>query len=304
MSFIGIEIILIVFARVVSVLLVQYVFVLLGAERSLKFKECVFLSYAGMIRGAIALGLAIKAEVFFNSAAIEYYDFVVINVLAIVILSTLIFGSFMPLVAKCLLDQPARAAKQHEHKNPNKKGGAVGVTDIDASFNEPALESPNFRGNDTQFSTPKEFHSLENKTTNEKEDFDIKMTGISNDLDSNNNSIVAPVATHQQKRAGSIHTNGETTAGLKDRLIDGGNGNAVSAPLGAGHKGKPQSVAGDGHDMKSVSSYSALLHPNEDPSEFDAAVEEEKPQMGRFKRMVAWIDKNWLKKLLVNKSLD
>ena len=111
MSFIGIEIILIVFARVVSVLLVQYVFVLLGAERSLKFKECVFLSYAGMIRGAIALGLAIKAEVFFNSAAIEYYDFVVINVLAIVILSTLIFGSFMPLVAKCLLDQPARAAK-------------------------------------------------------------------------------------------------------------------------------------------------------------------------------------------------
>ena len=99
---------MIVFARIVSVLSVQYIFVLFGANRSLKFKECIFLSYAGMIRGAIALGLAIKAEHFFTE-----YEFVVASVLALVILSTLLFGSFMPLVAKCLLDPPARAAKHH-----------------------------------------------------------------------------------------------------------------------------------------------------------------------------------------------
>lgn len=98
-SFICIELVLIVFARLISVLFVQYTFVYCcRGEKTLKFKECVFLSYAGMIRGAIALGLAIKAEHYFTE-----FGFVVTSVLALVILSTLLFGSFMPLVAKCLL---------------------------------------------------------------------------------------------------------------------------------------------------------------------------------------------------------
>ena len=63
-----------------------------------------------MIRGAIALGLAIKAEHFFSE-----YDFVVASVLALVILTTLIFGSFMPLVAKLLLDPPVKAVKHEGH---------------------------------------------------------------------------------------------------------------------------------------------------------------------------------------------
>lgn len=54
-----------------------------------------------MIRGAIALGLAIKAENSFTE-----YNFVVASVFALVIVSTLLFGSFMPVVAKCLLDPP------------------------------------------------------------------------------------------------------------------------------------------------------------------------------------------------------
>ena len=105
-SFIGIELLLIVIARITSVLLVQYIFVILGSEKTLKFKECVFLSYAGMIRGAIALGLAIKAEHYFSE-----YGFVVGSVLALVIISTLIFGSFMPIIAKLLLDPPAKQMK-------------------------------------------------------------------------------------------------------------------------------------------------------------------------------------------------
>lgn len=107
-SFIGIELLLIVIARLVSILFVQYAFVLFGAEKSLKFKECVFLAYAGMIRGAIALGLAIKAEDSFTE-----YNFVVASVFALVIFSTLLFGSFMPIVAKCLLDPPK--SKGHDH---------------------------------------------------------------------------------------------------------------------------------------------------------------------------------------------
>ena len=67
-----------------------------------------FITYAGMIRGAIALGLAIKATHFFSE-----YEFVVASVLALVIISTLLFGSFMPLVAKCLLDPPKKQGKHN-----------------------------------------------------------------------------------------------------------------------------------------------------------------------------------------------
>lgn len=116
MSFIGLELILIVVARIFSVLSVQYIFVLFGAQKSLKFKECVFLSYAGMIRGAIALGLAIKAEHYFSE-----YEFVVASVLALVIISTLLFGSFMPLVAKCLLDPPAKATHNYHQLLANQQ---------------------------------------------------------------------------------------------------------------------------------------------------------------------------------------
>ena len=110
-SFIGIELVLIVVCRLLSVILVQYTFLLFGAEKSLTFKECVFLSYAGMIRGAIALGLAIKATHYFTE-----YDFVVASVLALVIVSTLLFGSFMPLVAKCLLAKPKSQAAKESHR--------------------------------------------------------------------------------------------------------------------------------------------------------------------------------------------
>ena len=90
--------IIIIIGRLVSVLFVEYIFVLFRAEHTLSFKELVFLSYAGMIRGAIALGLAIEAESVFTK-----FDTVVTTVLALVIMSTLIFGSFMPIIAKCLL---------------------------------------------------------------------------------------------------------------------------------------------------------------------------------------------------------
>ena len=139
---------MIVVARISSVLLVQYAFVLCGAEKTLKFKECVFLSYAGMIRGAIALGLAIKAEHYFSE-----YDFVVASVLALVIVSTLIFGSLMPLVAKCLLDPP----KAKTHHSPG-----IETTQVDGQDSQ-AFASPEFKQSGGDFSTPEQFASIEQK---------------------------------------------------------------------------------------------------------------------------------------------
>lgn len=107
-----------------------------------------------MIRGAIALGLAIKAEHFFTQ-----YEFVVASVLALVIASTLLFGSFMPLVAKCLLDKPAR---QQNHTTQPTVSNVDEPSHSMASPNN-ALDphkTPLWRGEDS-FSTPRAFHSLE-----------------------------------------------------------------------------------------------------------------------------------------------
>ena len=68
-----------------------------------------------------------------------------------------------------------------------------------------------------------------------------------------------------------------------------------------------------------MSSYSAWLHPNEDPSEISqfnggltpsphrnggGGAGASSRRLGRFKGMVAWIDEHWLTPLLVNKSQD
>lgn len=51
-----------------------------------------------------------------------------------------------------------------------------------------------------------------------------------------------------------------------------------------------------------------MLHPNEDPSEisqFGGNAPKKAPQkLGRFKRMVAWVDEHWLKRFLVCKSIE
>ena len=165
---------LIVLARIFSVLFVQYAFVFCGADHKLKFKECVFISYAGMIRGAIALGLAIKAEDSFSE-----YGFVVASVLAIVILSTLIFGSFMPLVARCLLDRPKsqKKARKLGEQRAGRQGEARQDEELELNLatprlgsndsNDEPLQSPSFevhREDQQQvYSSTTQYHSHENK---------------------------------------------------------------------------------------------------------------------------------------------
>ena len=61
------------------------------------------MAYAGLIRGAIALGLAMETKSYYSEP-----EAVITSVLALVIITTLLFGSFMPLVRKCLLEKPAK----------------------------------------------------------------------------------------------------------------------------------------------------------------------------------------------------
>ena len=86
---------------------------------------------------------------------------------------------------------------------------------------------------------------------------------------------------------------------------------AVTSGAARGHKTAQEPVQDvDRHDAKSVSSYSEMLHPNADPSEFSVLNElpgqkkKKVPKLGCFKRGCAWIDEHWLKRLLVGKNLD
>ena len=75
-----------------------------------------------MIRGAIALGLALRAYAVFSE-----YEVFVTSVLSLVIVSTLVFGSFMPLMAKIFLDPPASKSK-HEKTGP--KIALEGISEV------------------------------------------------------------------------------------------------------------------------------------------------------------------------------
>ena len=73
---------------------------------------------------------------------------------------------------------------------------------------------------------------------------------------------------------------------------------------------REQAQANRPQNRPTASSYSALLHPNADPSEVSVLGDRvggsssSAASLGAFKRMIVWIDQNWLKPLLVNKSFE
>jgi NhaP-type Na+/H+ or K+/H+ antiporter len=64
---------------------------------ALTFKELVFIWYAGMIRGAIAFGLVLKIEDDFPNK-----ELITTTCLALVVFTTIVFGSTVGLLSDCL----------------------------------------------------------------------------------------------------------------------------------------------------------------------------------------------------------
>jgi NhaP-type Na+/H+ or K+/H+ antiporter len=73
-------------------------------ESEISIPELTFISYGGMIRGAIAFGLVLKIpEGDDGSGEFRERGVIVTTTLAIVIITTVIFGSFMPVVQRLLM---------------------------------------------------------------------------------------------------------------------------------------------------------------------------------------------------------
>jgi NhaP-type Na+/H+ or K+/H+ antiporter len=80
----------------------------------------LFIGYSGMIRGAIALGLVLTID-----DSIGEKDVIVTTSLTLVILTTILYGSFMPLVQRVLV--PPKEADKHEYDElPTGENGEDG----------------------------------------------------------------------------------------------------------------------------------------------------------------------------------
>lgn len=133
-NFIFLELMIIIVFRIIGVLGTFYTARLCCSKKTVAFKELLFICYGGMIRGAIAFALVLKIEVAENGCPAKQtgcytknnFELVVSTTLVIVMLTTILFGTFMKPVQKFLV------APTDEQANEYK------VEDDDGELVEPA----------------------------------------------------------------------------------------------------------------------------------------------------------------------
>lgn len=120
-SFVFIQLAIIFGGRIVGVLSTFYCCRLCFKSRNIKFNELLFITYAGMIRGAIAFALVLKIKYVNDPVgdgcpecySKDNYELVVSTTLMLVMLTTLIFGTFMDAVQKILVPPKEGAVEEH-----------------------------------------------------------------------------------------------------------------------------------------------------------------------------------------------
>lgn len=96
-SFIAAQTVIIIVGRVIAIFFTFYAFTLCFKKRTIRFKELLFICYAGMIRGAIAFALVLRipvCEFLEDEGCISEvnYNMLVSTTLILVVITTLVFG--------------------------------------------------------------------------------------------------------------------------------------------------------------------------------------------------------------------
>jgi NhaP-type Na+/H+ or K+/H+ antiporter len=110
LSFIGIMTCIIIVGRCIAVWTAHGLFKACCKMKDIDINELLFITYGGMIRGAIAFGLVLKIDD--TKGPDGEFNFkergcVITTTLACVIITTVGFGSFMPVVQKILVKPPS-----------------------------------------------------------------------------------------------------------------------------------------------------------------------------------------------------
>ena len=88
---------------------------LFGYKSGIKFKELIFISYAGIIRGAVAFGLVLRID-----DSVEHRSVIVTTSLVLVCFTTIFFGSTVATVQLLLFGKPKegeKLEKEDDHNN-------------------------------------------------------------------------------------------------------------------------------------------------------------------------------------------
>ena len=89
---------------------------LFGYKSGIRFKDLIFISYAGMIRGAVAFGLVLRVD-----DNIANRSVIVTTSLALVVVTTVFMGSTVASVQHCLFgkEMAAKAKAEAAHHSVN-----------------------------------------------------------------------------------------------------------------------------------------------------------------------------------------
>jgi NhaP-type Na+/H+ or K+/H+ antiporter len=148
------EFLVVIVGRFLGIIGLLYVVsFILNHERELTFKESLFLYCGGMIRGAIAFGLVLRLD-----QSLPNRQVIITTSLCLVIVTTLLFGTLMPLLSKFLLGGDDDEAHGHGHghghaKKEEKDGEELEDLSGSAGKSEPSVHEllihPNFENEES-----------------------------------------------------------------------------------------------------------------------------------------------------------
>ena len=99
-SFIGWMTLIVILGRLLAVWTAHGLLSMCQKTQDITLRELCFISYGGMIRGAIAFGLVLKIP---NDPQFKERGVIITTTLALVIITTLFFGTFMAFAQKIML---------------------------------------------------------------------------------------------------------------------------------------------------------------------------------------------------------
>jgi NhaP-type Na+/H+ or K+/H+ antiporter len=91
-----------------------------GYNSGITLKQLIFISYAGMIRGAVAFGLVLRVD-----KAIPQRSVIVTTALSLVVFTTVVLGSTVATVGKCLLVPENLGSKKDAHVDKDQSSHEV-----------------------------------------------------------------------------------------------------------------------------------------------------------------------------------